>query len=164
MKVLVAYGSKHGATKEIAEAIGLVLREQGHDTQVQNAEDVIGVAQYEAFVVGSAVYAGQWRRSARQFVEENAASLSSHPTWFFSSGPIGTPLRPDDDIAVDTDPVMELVPNAREHHLFSGKIDKSKLNFGERAIVMTMRGIEGDYRDWKGIEAWATDIANDLKQ
>ena len=43
-----------------------------------------------------------------------------------------------------------------------GKLDKSKLGFGERAVMLAFRVVEGDYRDWNEIEAWATGIAHEL--
>jgi menaquinone-dependent protoporphyrinogen oxidase len=46
--------------------------------------------------------------------------------------------------------------------VFSGKIDKAKLGFGERAITMALRAPEGDFRDWVEIEAWADGIANSV--
>jgi menaquinone-dependent protoporphyrinogen oxidase len=46
--------------------------------------------------------------------------------------------------------------------VFSGKIDKTKLSFGEKAILLAVRGQEGDFRDWDQIEAWAAQIADDL--
>ena len=49
------------------------------------------------------------------------------------------------------------------HHLFAGKLDKSKLGFGERAVMLAFRAVEGDYRDWNEIEAWASGIAHELR-
>jgi menaquinone-dependent protoporphyrinogen oxidase len=51
---------------------------------------------------------------------------------------------------------------ARGHRVFSGKIDKTKLSFGEKAILVAVRGQEGDFRDWDQIETWAAQIADDL--
>jgi len=48
---------------------------------------------------------------------------------------------------------------ARGHRLFAGKIDKGKLGFGERALLLALRVPEGDFRDWAEIAAWATMIA-----
>lgn len=70
MRALVAAGSKHGATEEIADAIGRVLRERGLETDVRSIDDVVDTTEYEAFVLGSAVHAGHWLEPARRFVEE----------------------------------------------------------------------------------------------
>jgi menaquinone-dependent protoporphyrinogen oxidase len=82
------------------------------------------------------------------------------PTWLFSSGPVGDPPKPEED-PVDVAEVSEKT-SAREHRVFSGKIDKSKLSFAEKAIVVAVRAPEGDFRDWDEIGDWANSIADSL--
>jgi menaquinone-dependent protoporphyrinogen oxidase len=66
MRVLVTAATKHGATGEIAQAIGEVLAEHGLDTTVLAPEQVDTVNDYDAVVPGSAVYAGHWLKPARE--------------------------------------------------------------------------------------------------
>ena len=159
-RVLVSAGSKHGATAEIAERMGAVLRERGHDADVLAPGQVGDLAPYQAVVLGSAVYAGHWVAEAKELAERLAGLKPGIETWLFSSGPIGDPPKPEED-AVDVAEVMEKT-SAREHRVFSGKIDKSKLGFGEKAILIAVRAPEGDFRDWDEIEAWAREIADSL--
>lgn len=161
MKVLVAAASKHGATYEVAEAIGRGLRERSLDVDVRDVDDVRGLSGVDACVLGSAVYVGRWLGPARQFVEANAEALSAIPTWLFSSGPLGDPLKPDEEHAVDVTEIVA-VTSAREHRLFAGALDKGKLGFGERAVVMAVRAADGDYRNWDEIDAWTGEIAASL--
>jgi len=88
--VLVAVASKHGATQEIAEAIGRVLAERGVGADVMRVDDVTDATGYEAVVLGSAVYMGNWLEPARRFVEDHADELAAQPTWLFSSGRPGS--------------------------------------------------------------------------
>lgn len=162
MKTLVAAASRHGATQEIAEAIGRVLVSSGIEADVCPYEGVDELAPYDAFVLGSAIYMGRWLESARDFVETHADELSARPTWLFSSGPIGDPPRPAAGDAVQVDSIVAAT-NAREHRLFAGKLDKSLLGFGERAVAVAFRVAEGDYRDWAEIEAWGHGIAEALR-
>ena len=60
-KILVAYASKHGATADIAEKIGQLLSQEDLDADVMPANQVVDVTQYDAFIIGSASYIGQWR-------------------------------------------------------------------------------------------------------
>lgn len=46
--------------------------------------------------------------------------------------------------------------------MFAGRIDKSKLDFSEKAMVVAFRAPEGDFRDWDEIESWAGEIADAL--
>jgi menaquinone-dependent protoporphyrinogen oxidase len=172
MRALVSAASKHGATAEIAQEIGQVLREAlqergvGGDedvvVDVRPAEEVASVDDYDAVVLGSAVYAGHWLESARELAKHHAEALSEMPTWLFSVGPIGDPPHPDpEEDPVDVAAILEAT-EAREHRVFSGRLDKRTLGFAEKAIVMALRAPEGDFRDWEAIRAWAREIATAL--
>lgn len=158
MRVLVAVASKHGATAEIADRIGSVLTNRGHDVTVRSADQVGDVGGHEVIVFGSAVYAGRWMKPARELADRIAAADPRPAVFLFSSGPIGDPPMPEED-PVDAAEIIEAL-DARGHRVFAGKLDKAGLNFGERAIVAALRAPEGDFRDWDTIAAWAGEIAD----
>jgi menaquinone-dependent protoporphyrinogen oxidase len=166
MRVLVSAASKHGATAEIAERIGAVLRrslaqrDSGVEVVVRPAQEVGRVDGFDAFVLGSAVYMGHWLESARDLVRRNAETLSGRPVWLFSSGPIGDPPKPDEQ-PVDVGEAVATT-RAREHRLFAGKLNRHRLGLAERAMVLALRAPEGDFRDWAAVEAWARGIADTL--
>lgn len=161
MKVLVAAASRHGATHEIAEAIGRALTAGGVQATVATIGQVDDIDRFDAFVFGSAVYMGRWMETAREFVDVRAPEFRDRPVWLFSSGPIGNPPKPGPEHAVDVADIVEAT-GAREHRLFSGRVDRALLNFGERAVMLAVHGTEGDFRDWTAIAAWGTAIANAL--
>jgi menaquinone-dependent protoporphyrinogen oxidase len=161
MRVLVAASSRHGATGEIAAEVGRVLTEHGLDVRVASLDDIADVDGFDAFVLGSAVYVGRWLGPARAFVGEHAGELAARPTWLFSSGPIGDPPKPDGDAAVNVDGLVA-ASGAREHRLFTGRLDRSRLGLGERAVVRVVGAAEGDYRDWDDVREWAGTIAGAL--
>ena len=95
MTVLVTTASKHGATLEIAEAIARVLEEHGVKAELVDIKEVGDLGSYDAYVVGSGIYLGNWLKEARRFVDSNAAELAQRPTWLFASGPVvGDPPYP----------------------------------------------------------------------
>jgi menaquinone-dependent protoporphyrinogen oxidase len=161
MKVLVSAASKHGATAGIAEAIAEGLREGGLDPVLLAPESVESIDGFDAVIIGSGVYAGQWLGPAKQLVQRHAEALKARPVWLFSSGPMGDPPKPEGD-PTDVPPLVELIA-PREHRVFSGQIDKGQLNFGEKLIVKAVRAPEGDFRPWDEIRAWAASIAQELK-
>jgi len=161
--VLVAYATKHGSTQQIAETIGAALRLRGLEADVANVGEVEDVARYDAVVLGSAVYVGHWLSNARAFAREHADELADRPTWLFSSGPVGHPLRPPDDDAVQIDEIVEET-RAKEHRVFPGKLDRSELNCCEWALVFALRVKEGDYRNEGEVSAWAGEIAASLER
>lgn len=167
MTVLVAAASKHGATLEIAAAIARVLEEHGVSTELADMEEVGDLGGYDAYVIGSGIYLGNWLKEARRFVESNAAELARRPTWLFASGSIvGDPPVADDPDALRAGLAEKLVlrTNARQHKLFGGKLDASKLGLLERAAVRGAHASEGDHRDWDEVNRWATEIAAELKR
>ncbi|HZP56446.1 MAG TPA: flavodoxin domain-containing protein [Dehalococcoidia bacterium] len=163
MRVLVAYASKYGATAEIAEAIGGVLRDRGHDVTVAAMTDKARAEDADAVVAGSAVYVGRWLERAVEWIEDEAPALATKPVWLFSSGPIGEPPMPRAEQAVDVREVVEKT-KARGHRLFTGRIDRAKLNFAEKAMLFALRAPTGDFRDWGAVRAWAEEIASALDQ
>lgn len=165
-KVLVTYATKHGATAEIAEYMGQVLEEAGLTTVVRPVEMVHDLRSYDAVVVGSAVYAGQWRKEAAEFLSRNEQRLMERPVWLFSSGPTGE----GDPVALMKGwtfpeaqrPIAERI-HPRDITVFSGELDMEKLNLPEKLIVKGVKAPVGDYRDWRTIETWATGIAEALQ-
>lgn len=162
MRIAVVYASRHGSTKEIAEALGEALRADGHKVELASVDDGIDLSAYDATVFGSAVYMGRWLKSAREFAEARGDELTAKPLWLFSSGPIGSQPEPKDDPFGLAELAEKL--GAREHRVFAGKIDKSQLGFAERAVLKAVRAEEGDSRDWDEIRAWASSIAEALQQ
>ena len=163
MLVLLAVASRHGSTREIGDAVATVLRRAGLEVDVldpDEVEDTATVERYDAVVLGSSVYVGRWAASARALVDRCGAALAARPVWLFSSGGLGVPVVP----AGDPDETASLLVRlgARGHRSFAGRLDPGGLSLAERAVVALVRAPEGDFRDWDAIEAWATEVAEDL--
>ena len=160
MHVLVSAATKHGSTAEIASALGERLREAGLEVTVADPDDVAGLDGIDAAVLGSAVYAGHWLKPAKALIDRLGGEFAKRPVWLFSSGPLGDPPKPDED-PVD---VAALIGStgARDHRIFAGMLERSRLGFAERAIVRALHAPEGDFRDWEAIEGWAAEIAAEL--
>ena len=87
--VLVAYATKHGSTKAIAQAVGSKLHTAGLRVRVHPAAVVRDLSAYDAVVVGSAIYHDQWLWDGFRFLRRMRSQLRERPLWLFSSGPIG---------------------------------------------------------------------------
>jgi len=157
MTILVAVASRHQSTFEIGQAIGRSLGELGLPADVLTVEQVDGVAGYDAVVLGSGVYAGNWLPAARDFVSRCASGLTDRPVWLFSSGPMGDPPKPAGDPGGIAAIVERIRP--RGHRVFPGRLEASELGFGEKLIIKAVRAPLGDFRDWPAVEAWAAEIA-----
>lgn len=161
MKILVSTASKHGSTSDIADRIAETLRANiaGVTVDVVPAADVGDTSQYHALVLGSAIYMGRWLEDARKLADRIGV-LAPRPVWLFSSGPIGDPPKPDEDPAEVAD--LLKTTNAYGHRLFAGRLDRHRLGFGEKAVIMALRVPDGDFRDWDAIQAWGAQIAEQL--
>jgi menaquinone-dependent protoporphyrinogen oxidase len=160
MKVLIAVASRHGSTREIADTIAEELRANGNVAGVRDMTAAECIAEYDAVILGSAVYAGQWLPEARRFVVRQRERLAELPVWLFSSGPTGVDPWPPGE----PDGVAELAEaiGARERVLFTGKLNLQALGFVDRVIVQAIHAPEGDFRDWSAIRNWARGIAASL--
>jgi len=175
MPVLVAYATRHGSTRGIAERIADRLRGDGVEAEARPVSDVRDADRYDAFVIGGAAYMFHWLKDATAFVEHNQALLASRPTWLFASGPIGTDKvdKEGRDVLVMSVPkefprLRELV-HARGERVFFGALDPNAKPIGVAERFMTLMPAarnalpKGDFRDWPVIEAWADEIAAELR-
>lgn len=161
MKVAVVFASRHGGTREIAEAIAAELDATGLEAAILEADADLDVGTYEAVVLGSAIYAGRWLKSARHLLARRADQLVERSVWLFSSGPLGEPPLPDDpEPAAVTEAAAKL--NVRGHVVFAGRLSIDGLKRRERLIVNALKAPEGDWRDWDAIRRWGREIAGEL--
>jgi menaquinone-dependent protoporphyrinogen oxidase len=173
-RVLVAYATRHGSTRGIADRIADRLCARGLEAECRPAAEVRDASAYDAFVVGGAAYMFRWLGDATSFVERNRAILAERPTWLFSSGPIGTDRVDKEGRDVLETTVPKEFPRLREmvrprgEMVFFGAIDPAAKPIGiaERltSLMPAARDAlpKGDFRDWPAIDAWADDIADAL--
>jgi menaquinone-dependent protoporphyrinogen oxidase len=162
-RVLVAYGSKFGSTKEIAEAVGAQLRLEGLDVEVRPADRVGSVRGYDAAVIGSSIYGGHWRRSTVRLLRREREALRTLPVWLFQSGlsVVGPGNRADPPPAV----VREIAEDVGAHlpPTFAGALLPATAR-GPVARLMARGANGGDHRDWEAIRVWAREIAAGIEE
>jgi menaquinone-dependent protoporphyrinogen oxidase len=155
-RVLVAYASKYGSTREIADAIGETLRRQGLVADVQAAARVESLEAWDAVVLGSGLYSATWLRDANRFVRRHLAELQRRPVWLFSSGPLEAGVaNAEPPITVHVADTTGAI-GAREHRTFAGRLLADAPDITP-SILATHR--TGDFREWTAIHAWAREIA-----
>lgn len=166
-KVLVTYATKYGSTADIAARIGQVLSEASLQTEVLPVNNTANLNDYDAIVLGSAVYIGQWRKEAAAFLKSNEQILAGKPVWLFSSGPVGegdpVELLQGWRYPASLQTVIEHI-KPRDITVFHGNIDISRLNFIQKLAIKNVKAPIGDFRKWDAINAWANSIVDALKK
>ena len=159
MKVPVTAATKHGATGSPRRRRTL-RSEHGEDARSSPPRrSPPSTATTPWTWAARSTPATGWRRPGSG--RPGGGALAGKPVWLFSSGPVGDPPRPEED-PVDIADVLAAT-KAREHRVFAGRLDKRRLGFGERAIVVALRVREGDFRNWAEIQGWASQIADSLR-
>lgn len=171
-KILVAYTTNSGSTREVAEAVAGELGKDGAPVEMLRIEEVKDIGPYSAVVVGGPMILG-WRRSAVKFLEKHQAALSSVPVaYFFTAMSLtrtvethlnGVSLHIDPNLP--NDPVNPAHLSLRERYataenylgpalkrasrirpvsaaFFAGKVDYTRLKLPQLLFVMLVVGAQ----------------------
>jgi len=163
--ILVAYATRYGSTKEVAETVAATLGEQGLEVEVKTAREVRSLDGYGAVVLGTPLYMGALFKDVRALLERNQAALEQTPLALFALGPVSAAdgvegSRQQLDTALAKLPWLS--PVAME--VFVGKYDPAKLGWKDRMIAaLPASPLHGepahDERDWEAIRGWARAMA-----
>jgi menaquinone-dependent protoporphyrinogen oxidase len=158
MRVLVAYGSRMGGTRGIAELVGDALTDAGFQVDVRPAPEVSGLDPYDAVVIGGALYTGHWHRQARRFIKRHTGVLRERPVWVFSSGPLNGSAAEEIPPVPQVQELLDRI-GTRGHITFGGRLPADAKGFPASAMAKTHAG---DWRDPERIQGWAAEVAMDL--
>ena len=86
--ILVAYATRSGSTREVAEQIAETLRSSGMEVSVQPARQVRTLEGTSAVVLGAPLYLGRWLKDARRFLKRHRDSLANRQVAIFALGPL----------------------------------------------------------------------------
>jgi menaquinone-dependent protoporphyrinogen oxidase len=171
VKVLIAYATVHGSTAEVAERMKPVFEKQGFDVTTANVKDLTSVEGYDAYVIGSPIYAGMWLTEISHFLSDYSSVLATKPSYLWIMG------------------IRVLEADGKEHALqyyvhqhdlqrvgvkdvgvFAGKLNLDEIDWNERwTLSIRYDGKEmpgtfnDDYRNWDEITAWAEKVAGEIK-
>ena len=155
MPLLVAYGSKHGSTQEVAEAIAERLAKKGFEVELRRAPDVPDLTPYDGVVLGGALYFGRWHDDAARFLAKHRRELTTKPPAVFGLGPRTANAQGLAESRAQLDKALAKVPEVepRSIAVFGGVVDPTKLRFPLSRMPAS------DARDWDAIDEWAGEIA-----
>jgi menaquinone-dependent protoporphyrinogen oxidase len=169
--VLIAYCTRSGSTREVAEAIGRTMREAGVVPDVKPMAEVSSVPEGAAVLLGTALYIGRFPKEFHVFVTRHRRELEKVRPWIFVLGP--TEKERKQFAAAEEQARKELgkYPWLRpaDKRVLGGKFDPQHLNLTfPMSLIMKlpanpMRKLPAtDIRDWEWIEQWSRAIAETL--
>src|SRR5574338_671832 len=159
--MLMLYATRYGSTQEVAEVITAALREAGHHVDIQPMTEARALENYDAIILGAAIYKAKWNPEAHLFVSEHQDALRRLPVAIFTLGPLSPSAAAKRNSRRQLDGELANYPWLKSVavEIFAGKYDPSKpgLGFFERFLPAR------DYRDWGAIHAWASTLPAQLQ-
>ncbi len=164
-KLLIAYATMSGSTREIAEEIARVLSSQNRQVDVCACRSVASLEDYDAVILGAALYMFHLHHDAARFLKRYQKQLSSLPIAVFAGGPYG-PNYEEDSVEVRKNIDAELAKFAWLRpvsvQLVGGRFDPARLRFPYNLIPALKQAPPSDSRNWEEIRAWATSLEKSL--
>lgn len=164
-RILIAYASRHGSTREIAARVAATLREAGLPVDCREMRAVTTLADYRFVVLGAPFYYGRWPHAARRFLGRFGPELADRDVAVFGSGQVFAD-RPGDEAREQLDLVL------RQHDwlhpvtvaMFGGRWDPVHVTGWHRLLlrlpVSPLHVLpSADLRDWAAIDRWSAEVA-----
>jgi len=184
-KVLIAYGTRYGATEEISQEIAKTLKEKGLEPELFNlglgkSKNWPQLDEFDGFIIGTSLKINSWKKQVKSFLNKNKNELKNKPKKLgvFTCGAyaIGEPGEAKEDIAKRLMKNYEL--EAEIYDAFGGVLDFSEdSNMGkagklalkvaakamstEKGLEFNMNGLN-DFRDWDKIRSFAESFADKI--
>jgi menaquinone-dependent protoporphyrinogen oxidase len=184
-KVLIAYGTRYGATTGTAEEIAKVLREEGLELKVMNLKEqkVKDISEYDFIIIGSGMKMNMWTSKAKAFLNKFSGELKKKKVALFvSSGGRALMEYKGEHDEIDRITKKYLEKKASKYglnpismNMFGGiwdynqmgkiykkVLDAEKENFIPAGFKETSPGVY-DSRNWDEIHKWAKELAMMIK-
>ena len=147
MKVLIAYTTKKGSTREVAQKVGEVLKSGGHQLTIVDLKDKPDPSGYDAVIVGAPIIIGRILHRAPKFVKKHSRILNQKPFACFVLGGTLAEDTPEnrEKMLAKLDKITDTVTPC-EIGLFGGKYDENR-----------------DWRNWDKIIAWAEGLIKQFR-
>jgi len=164
-RILVAYASKYGSTKEVAESISETLHENDLEVDLKPMREVKSLKEYTAVALGAPLYMIHFHKDAHSFLSRHHEALTKLPVAFFALGPLSNEEEEWKEVRIQLDKDLAKFPWFRpvEIKIFGGKFDPKNLRFPDNLLARLPASPihdmpASDIRDWTAIRAWANSL------
>jgi len=160
-QVLVAYATRAGSTKGVAEAVAETLRGKRLDVELALLRDVRSLEGRRLVVIGAPLYMFKWHKDARGFLARFRQALAGLPCAVFALGPFEDTEKDWKSVRENFDKELAKFPwfSPAVREVFGGAFDPAKLGFPYNLVPGLKKMPVKDIRDWDAIRAWAQGLA-----
>jgi menaquinone-dependent protoporphyrinogen oxidase len=176
--VLVAYATRDGQTRKVAERIATVLRVRRHVVELvdlgRTPPPTLDLSRFQAVLVGSPIRAQGYLRPVVRFVQSHRSELERLPALFFSVG-LAVLSKIGDGRAQTMRIVEKLVAETGWHprriELVAGALPYTRYNFLVRFVMRRISKKEGgdtdtsrdyEYTDWGAVDRFAMEFVDEI--
>ena len=173
MKLLLAYATRKGSTRDTIEKMGERLRDKGFEITVADCDEVRDVGDYDGVVVGSGIYKGMWLPAAETFLRRFNEPLKTKPLAAFILCIRIMESDGYEHVMTEYMPTHLLEKlNVVSLEAFAGQLIASEIEWHERwtlairydGAVDPNETFNEDYRKWEKIYAWVDNIAEQFQK
>jgi menaquinone-dependent protoporphyrinogen oxidase len=161
-RILIAYATIHGSTREIAEDIASTLAHDAIAVDILPIRKVKTLDGYSAVILGAPLFMFHLHKDALNFLSKHRRIFEAGlPLAVFAGGPMG---KGDEEewkvIREQFEKEMAKFPWLKpvSTHLVGGKFDPLHLKFPWNLIPAMKQMPAVDYRDWPAIQSWARSL------
>lgn len=163
-RVLIAFGTMSGSTREVAVAIGDELRKGGLDVDVVKANDVRKTIEYSAIIIGTPVMGGLLNGACKRVLRRNRKDLvTKKVALFIMCGALVDPTDKNKSMAEGyMTKLLNAAPEVKpiDTAIFAGGLKSEGLDFEKanpfKKMIIRKLALEfKDGRDFDKIRAWA---------
>jgi menaquinone-dependent protoporphyrinogen oxidase len=164
-KILVAYASKYGSTREVAEAIARALTPAligcGLAVDLRPLREVRTVDEYCAVVMGAPLYMFRWHKDAHGFLCRHREALANLPAAVFALGPWNDKAEEWQEVRSELDKELARHPwfSPIAIKVVGGRFDPARLTLPWSLVPALRNRPPSDIRDWDAIRSWAQELA-----
>lgn len=162
MKILIAYSSKYGSTKETSEFIKEILEKKKHHVDLIDIAE-ISTIDCDFLIVASSIRMGRIPADTFKFVKkfENEIKTIDNSIFVHCVTIKNETSENFEKVKESIQPVLNMLNTTYKPGIFAGKVDYSKLgwlslNLAKRDKTGFMA--EGDFRDWEKIKKWVNGL------
>jgi menaquinone-dependent protoporphyrinogen oxidase len=176
-EILIAYLTKDGQTRKVAERLKKAIEQQPEHrvtlASIREQPD-FDIKPFDLVVLGASVRYGTHGKPMQAFVEKNATVLESKNNAFFS---VNLVARKAEKRTAETNAYVKkfltLAPwKPKQLGIFAGKLDYPSYHFWDRWMIqMIMKMTDGptdpktvlEYTDWDAVDAFGRALADSAK-